>query len=82
MRTDDLLAISNHYCAADRRACERRSAVIGTIGAIGLVVMAWASVYSARPVQASAPNTYESELSAFAKAVERSGNLSGLEILW
>jgi hypothetical protein len=55
--------------------------VVGSIGAAGLVVMAWASAYSARPVEAP-PGTYEWELSAFAKSLERSGNLSGLEILW
>jgi hypothetical protein len=82
MRTVDLLTISNHYCAADRRACERRSAVLGTIGAIGLVVMAWASASSAGSVQAAAPNTYESESSAFAKTLERGGSLPGLEIVW
>jgi hypothetical protein len=82
MRTDDLLTMSNHCYAADRRACERRSAVLGTIGAIGLVVMAWAGASSAWPVQAAAPNTYKSELSAFAKTLERSGSVSGLEIVW
>ena len=82
MRTDHLLTLPSHQCAGDRHAFEQRSAVIGAILAVGLIIMAWASAYSARPVQAAAPNSYESELSSFAKALERSGRLSGLEVLW
>jgi hypothetical protein len=82
MRTDHLLALSSHQCAEDRRAFEQRRAVIGSIIAAGLIIMACASAYSTRPVQAAAPNAYESELSSFAKALERSGRLSGLEVLW
>jgi hypothetical protein len=33
MRADNFLTLSNHCCAADRRSCELRSAVIGSIGA-------------------------------------------------
>jgi hypothetical protein len=56
------------------------SGAIGAIGAAGLIVMALASAYSARPAQAVIPD--QSELSAFAKAVERSGTLYGLEIMF
>jgi len=79
MRTEDLASCP---CAEDRRACERRSAMMGAIGALGLVLIAWATAYPGRPVQAAAPNTYGSELSTFAKTLERGGRLSGLEILW
>jgi hypothetical protein len=56
------------------------SGAIGAIGAAGLIVMALASAYSARPAQAVIPD--QSELSAFAKAVERRGTLYGLEIMF
>jgi hypothetical protein len=82
MRTDHLLTLSTHQCAEDRRAFEKRSAVIGSIIAVGLIIMAWASAYSARSVQAAAPNSYEAEFSGLAQNLERSGRLSGLEILW
>jgi hypothetical protein len=82
MTTGDILALSNHAFAEDRRAFERRSGVIGAILAAGLIVMALASAYSARPAQAVTPYTDETELSVFAKTLERSGTLSGLEILF
>jgi hypothetical protein len=82
MRTDHLFTLSSHQGAQDRRPFEQRRAVIGSIIAAGLIIMAWASAYAGRPVQAAAPNSYESELSGFAKTLERSGRLSGLEILW
>jgi hypothetical protein len=82
MKTDDLLTLSSHQCAKDRRAFEQRSAVIGSIIAAGLIVMAWTSAYPARPVQAAVHDSAASELSSLEKTLERSGRLSGLEVLW
>jgi hypothetical protein len=59
-----------------------RTGITGTIGAVGLIVMALYAAYSVRPVPAEAADPYKSELAAFAGAIERSGNLSGLEVLW
>jgi hypothetical protein len=80
MRTDDLLALCNHPCAEHRRAFRRRSAVIGAILAAVFIGMALVRAYFP-PAQAFITNTDESELSA-AKTPERSGTLSGLEILF
>jgi hypothetical protein len=63
-----------------RRLSSGAIGAIGAIGAAGLIVMALASAYSARPAQAVIPD--QSELSAFAKAVERRGTLYGLEIMF
>jgi hypothetical protein len=82
MRTGDLL-ISNHPCderqCASNRGTSKASAVIGTIVAVGLVAMAWAGAYSARP---DPPYTEDPEVSAVARQIERSGTLVGFEILF
>jgi hypothetical protein len=80
MRTDDILALCNHPCAEHQRAFHRRSAVIGAILAAVLIGTLLVRAY-APPAQAFITNTDESELSA-ANAFERSGALSGLEILF
>jgi hypothetical protein len=80
MRTDDILALCNHSCAEHRRAFQRRSAVIGAILAAVLIGTALVRAYLP-PAQALVTNTDESGLSA-AKTLERSGTLSGLEILF
>jgi hypothetical protein len=82
MRTGDLL-ISNHprderQCASNR-GISKASAVIGTIVAVGLVAMAWAGAYSARP---DPPSAEDPEVSAVARQIERSGTLVGFEILF
>jgi hypothetical protein len=82
MRTGDILAPSNSPPVEHARAFQRRSAVIGAMAAAGLIVIALASAYSARSTQAVISDSDQSEPSAFAKSLERSGTLSGLEILF
>jgi hypothetical protein len=53
--------------------------VIGTSVAAGLIVLAWASAYSARPDSRFAEDP---EASAMAQKFERSGTRLGLEIVF
>jgi hypothetical protein len=82
MTNGDLLLMSNHPCDQPRCAPTRRintASVIGMIVAAGLSALAWASTYSARPDSAYAGDP---EAGAIVQDFDRSGTLSGLEIVF
>jgi hypothetical protein len=86
MRTGDILPRSETLFPeggnAHGRWVDVASAVVGSILVAGFVMMASAAADSVRSGQAAAHHGATPEISAFAGSLERSGTLSGLEVLF